>query len=1382
MLPLAALPVLPLPAALQDDDSVIFIENAADDASVYTVNSSSIGTPPNPPCSPFFGNDNDDIHSISSTDSIPALLDNDEPDDEPDRRNRDNAAIEPFVIIGGDYPMPGAFVRLAIPPATAATAAPPNSVTTEDDPEEIPEKPNYPSADILPPSLAFHAHQVATSNNQPSSSSATTNYDADLRHDYDNRFSNMVSCYSTPAVNDDDASITRRIYLNYDSDEARCEQAHREEMYRYNDQYEKEQFEKWKKDNNLSVIVDTSVYAVSQLFATTQDTFTYDPNVFRDASIQPPADTIDPWTTPADSELTPEEEETPVPCSFAGLTAYLSMPYDEYLQKHVYDLFETKVNPDFLSAVPELRDLLYSDLFRDRFAPTKWTGLINVPELDIETTDDLPSSLRAKPRHVNPLLLDPFNKEMDRMTTYMYRKSYSPYSSPLVIAAKATDPYIRIVGDYTRLNPFIKKRQEVIPNVKIELEKARLAKYFIDLDFANSFHQFILSRRSSQLLSVATPRGQLEPIFAPEGASIMTSMLQTVVNEIFSIYSDWMIFIFDNVLILCSDFRDAYNKLVLVLRRAAEYNLVFKMSKCSLGYTHADFFGYHVTNGTYSMGQSRLEGISKIVFPTNIKGMQRFLGATRYVADFIPNYSALSAPLCDMTAKAFDWNPKTWTEDYESTFTKCKEAILQAQTLYLPDYSLQWILRPDASTFAVGAVLVQLKPTEADPTIFQEQILSLTSKKLSPSARNWATIKAEAYAIYFAITSNEYFLRGKFFTVETDHANLVWIEKSVESMIVRWRAILRVYNFRIRHIKGELNVMADMLSRMYHTDHSIELVDNDPSPAVSAVAAEEVPVSLTQEECLIQAHTGARFHRGASATYEALNKYFPGHGIPYALVNDFVKRCGICAKVRTGLQTTLVPITRNLQLPRNKRAVGWDDLTITPVDEYGNSNLSVFVDLTTGQTALYPRKDHSADSLLDNLFVFYATYGKYDEIHTDPGSDICSQAVELLNAWFGVTHQTSLVDVHTSNGVENTNGRILRFLRTLVAEFGIKKKWSKPSILYAIQFHLNDFLNSEFGIRPFDATFGTESGAYFLLPTSMPPHVASNERLKLLNDDLRLVRELSYKHKAKIIESRLPSNPVSQNKFQPGDLVLYHVVKPRVSKLSPVYAGPFEVLSHYQNDVSCRHLVLHYVEKFHVDKLGMFHGTPEDGFKMALLDRDQHVVLLIDAHRGVPSRRTGMEFGTRFADGDYVWLPYSTDIASTEAFEKYCRRLTELQFLLITVKEAQIRVKLLNTNVIPAIPTTEFFLDLRYFGEKYYDDFQDTTADAYSRRYFFLARFGQFQDTRHIKIPVLIPLRKQTVLFNGYAYALYGTQKELPPDGVLVDAEFSKHTPCVLSK
>jgi hypothetical protein len=133
-----------------------------------------------------------------------------------------------------------------------------------------------------------------------------------------------------------------------------------------------------------------------------------------------------------------------------------------------------------------------------------------------------------------------------------------------------------------------------------------------------------------------------------------------------------------------------------------------------------------------------------------------------------------------MTTKAFDWNPKTWTVDYKHHFDECKKAILEASTIYMPDYSLPWILRPDASAFAVGAVLLQLaQSTEPGKTI--EQPLSLVSKKLSKPARNWATIKAEAYAIYYAVTANEYFLRGKPFIIETDHANLQWMDKSTDT-------------------------------------------------------------------------------------------------------------------------------------------------------------------------------------------------------------------------------------------------------------------------------------------------------------------------------------------------------------------------------------------------------------------------------------------------------------------------------------------------------------------------------------------------------------------------------------------------------------------------
>ena len=44
---------------------------------------------------------------------------------------------------------------------------------------------------------------------------------------------------------------------------------------------------------------------------------------------------------------------------------------------------------------------------------------------------------------------------------------------------------------------------------------------------------------------------------------------------------------------------------------------------------------------------------------------------------------------------------------------------------------------------------------------------------------------------------------------------------------------------------------------------------------------------------------------------------------------------------------------------------------------------------------------------------------------------------------------------------------------TLVYDENIKDNWSDPSIICLITFFLNDMVNSESGIRPFDAIFGS---------------------------------------------------------------------------------------------------------------------------------------------------------------------------------------------------------------------------------------------------------------------------------------------------------------------
>jgi hypothetical protein len=195
----------------------------------------------------------------------------------------------------------------------------------------------------------------------------------------------------------------------------------------------------------------------------------------------------------------------------------------------------------------------------------------------------------------------------------------------------------------------------------------------------------------------------------------------------------------------------------------------------------------------------------------------------------------------------------------------------------------------------------------------------------------------------------------------------------------------------------------------------------------------------------------------------------------------------------------------------------------------------------------------------------------------------------------------------------------------------------------------------------------------------------------------------------------------------------------------------------------------------------MFHGTPEEAQRMALLDKNQHVVCYIDAHRGEPTHRTGMEFGTRFEDGDYLWLPYSKDISDTSAFARYCAPKHELQILLLTARQAQKRIAELNAKTIPAVYLHQvFYLPLRFFGENFYDSFQDLFKDAYSQDYYYKAVYTDYHDLSRRKIKVTVPERNLKLVLNGAQFTMYGQQQELPRHAILVDRDFLKNNPAVL--
>ena len=252
------------------------------------------------------------------------------------------------------------------------------------------------------------------------------------------------------------------------------------------------------------------------------------------------------------------------------------------------------------------------------------------------------------------------------MQSYFYKASDSNYASPLVIAPKATHPFIRLCGDHREVNKHIMIGHYMIPVLDHEIEKISKYKVFLDLDLKNAFHQIKLGPTTSRLLSIVTPWGQFEPLFMPEGVGPASAELQRVMESIFSDMSQFSIVLFDNILVMADDFDDARIKLEKVLKRCIERNLFLKFSKSFMGFNEAKFFGYIIKEGRCELSQERKDAIQNIPFPTNKSQLQSFLGASLFFRTFVPNYSSLTAVLNDMTKNDFDWqSPSCWKEVYK---------------------------------------------------------------------------------------------------------------------------------------------------------------------------------------------------------------------------------------------------------------------------------------------------------------------------------------------------------------------------------------------------------------------------------------------------------------------------------------------------------------------------------------------------------------------------------------------------------------------------------------------------------------------------------------------------------------------------------------------
>ena len=193
--------------------------------------------------------------------------------------------------------------------------------------------------------------------------------------------------------------------------------------------------------------------------------------------------------------------------------------------------------------------------------------------------------------------------------------------------------------------------------------------------------------------------------------------------------------------------------------------------------------------------------------PQRVKDVQSFLGLAGWYRRFIKNFSALTAPLTELTKKHKTF---MWTEDCQKSFDEIKELLTTAPLLITPDFCKPFIVSCDACKTGIGGVLAQL---DEEGT---ERPIAFYSKKLNRAQQNYSITELECLAAIKSIEKFRAYLEGLEFKVITDHASLKWLmsQSDLNGRLARWSLNLQGYNFSIEHRKGKLHIVPDSLSRL----------------------------------------------------------------------------------------------------------------------------------------------------------------------------------------------------------------------------------------------------------------------------------------------------------------------------------------------------------------------------------------------------------------------------------------------------------------------------------------------------------------------------------------------------------------------------------------
>jgi hypothetical protein len=396
------------------------------------------------------------------------------------------------------------------------------------------------------------------------------------------------------------------------------------------------------------------------------------------------------------------------------------------------------------------------------------------------------------------------------------REGRGPASSrPMFVPKK--DGTERMVIDYRALNNGTIDDANKAPHQEQKRDLLQGAKIMTVFDIQWGYYNLRTAEEDIWKTAFLTDMGLFEWVVAPMGlkrlpaefARFMTFVLIKFLNKFVAVY-------FDDIIVYSKNVEEHDGHVRAVMTELMKAGLTLKIKKCEFDTTTVNYLGMVYTPEGLKIQPEKMDAILNWPTPTNIKEVQGFLGASGYVRRYLQNYSDTARPLTELLRKDLEFE---WTEERQTAFENIKELVKKAPILALHDPDKPHVIRPDASGYALGIVLEQ--PGEDGKL----RPVAFYSRKFTTAERNYDVHDRELLAIVEAFKQWKHYLQGvkEETVVKSDHHNLKYFTttKELVGRQIRWAEYLSKFKFRIEHIKGKENIIADALSR--RPDYAIGL-------------------------------------------------------------------------------------------------------------------------------------------------------------------------------------------------------------------------------------------------------------------------------------------------------------------------------------------------------------------------------------------------------------------------------------------------------------------------------------------------------------------------------------------------------------------------------